>query len=268
MFWKNLVKIRRKNKYFTKWNVFVIAGKKVLAVITARAGSAGLKGKNYRILAGRPLVEWSILAALKSKYVDEILVSTNCKHVKRATGTFIEKEEKHYLSRLDHLHVVDRPDELATPTSKNEEALIHAVQYYEEKHSDSIDWVVNLQPTSPVRNDNLIDRCLEAMDDANADSLLTVNRHTPFFWKIAEDKPKPMYDVLNRPMRQEVKDWFFFDNGNTYLMTTEVLMSRMCRIGENPYLFETSEEQSYQIDTELDFAVLEAVSAYLNGELA
>jgi hypothetical protein len=59
----------------------------------------------------------------------------------------------------------------------------------------------------------------------DCDSLLTVNKHTPFFWKIEDGSPKALYDIHNRPMRQQLGDgdYYFHDNGNVYIMATEVL---------------------------------------------
>ena len=243
----------------------MIGNRNILAVCTARADSKGLPGKNYKPLLGKPLIIWSVMAAFRCKYIDQVFVSTNCPHVKEIVSQYIgaHKDE----SWMHGLHgpkviVVDRPDELATPTSKNEEALMHSVQMYEDKFGNSPDIIVNLQPTSPIRNDHLLDRCIEAMDDAECDSLLTVNRHTPFFWRIVNNEPKAFYDPQNRPMRQDIKDeeWMFHDNGNVYAMTLECLTEHLCRIGKNPYLYETSPYQSLQIDTDFDFCLIERMA--------
>ena len=231
----------------------MINGKKVLVVITARANSQGLVGKNYKNLLDKPLFIWSVEAALRSKYADNIFVSTNCPHVKEACVNFQSENSD------SRVQLVDRPDELSTDTSKNEEALIHAVQVMEEVYGESPDIVVNLQPTSPARTNNLLDRCIETMVESDSDSLLTVSKETPFFWCHDGDKYVPTYDPVKRPMRQKIdeKDFYLHDNGNIYLCNLDVLVNRMCRIGECPFLFETNEYQSMQIDTELDFRVFE-----------
>jgi CMP-N,N'-diacetyllegionaminic acid synthase len=250
----------------------VIDGKKILAVVTARAASKGLPGKNYKPLLGKPLIIWSLKAAFRCKYIDSIFVSTNCPEVKRTVSDWIgaaRDEEWMHGPHGPRVIIVNRPDTLATPTSKNEEALLHAVQYYEEKYLATPDYVVNLQPTSPVRNDHLLDRCIESMYDNDCDSLLTVNKHTPFYWKIEDGSPKALYDFQNRPMRQQLKDedYHFHDNGNVYVMTTDVLASTLCRIGSNPYLYETSPFQSLQIDTEFDFQLIEKMAELHGGVL-
>jgi CMP-N,N'-diacetyllegionaminic acid synthase len=234
----------------------MISDNKVLAVITARAESKGVPGKNYRELFSYPLVIWSVKAAVQSRYIDYIFVSTNCPHVKKAVEEYQQEISD------SRIKIVDRPDELATDTSKNEEALIHAVQTMEEVFGESPDIVINLQPTSPVRTDNILDRCIETMYETESDSLLTVSRKTPFFWRLVDDKWEPTYDPINRPMRQELAEdeFFFHDNGNIYICELNVLMTSMCRIGENPFLFETDEFQSMQIDIELDFLIFEIIA--------
>jgi CMP-N,N'-diacetyllegionaminic acid synthase len=243
--------------------IIVIGDNKILAVVTARANSKGLQGKNFKPLLGIPLVLWSVKAAYSSTYVDTVIVSTNCPSVKQVCLDWISEQKAD-----SRVFVVDRPEELSTPTSKNEEALLHAVQSYEERFNETPQIVVNLQPTSPVRNDRLLDCCIEAMADSGCDSLLTVNKHTPFFWTIRDGEAKALYDFHNRPMRQQLgdEDFYFHDNGNVYMMTTDVLSSTLCRIGVNPFLFETSPYQSLQIDTEFDFQLIEKM-AECRGEL-
>jgi len=243
----------------------MIKDKKILAVVTARAGSKGLVGKNYKPFCNLPLFMWSVLAALESEYIDTVFVSTNCPFVKTITQQWKENTSE----PEGDLHVVDRPPELCTDLSKNEEALIHSLQIYEDKFGESPDYIVNLQPTSPLRRNRLVDKCIETIYDHNCDSLLTVKASTPFFWKVTNGNPDPMYDVLNRPMRQELtpEQLFWFDDGNVYIMTTDTLLSRMCRIGTNPFLYENEPVQSYQIDTELDFSVLECVVSNSDGKV-
>lgn len=231
----------------------MIDNKYIIAVITARAGSKGLPGKNYKLLSGKPLTEWSVLAAAQSKYVDNCYISTNCDHV---------KESCNHLFEDGTAQLIERPKALATSTSINEEALLHALVWHECNVSPNVDIVINLQPTSPVRNDNLLDRCIEYFIENDADSLLTVSRYTPFFWKKTKEGLKALYDVDNRPMRQKIpeNDFLFHDNGCVYMMSRNTLVNRICRIGYRPVIFETTPFQSLQIDTEFDFKLIEKMA--------
>lgn len=230
----------------------MINNKKIIAVVTARAGSVGVKGKNYKDFCGLPLVCWSVLAAQRSKYIDSIIVSTNCKEVEKAVLRN---------SLNNNTVILDRPDILATPTSKNESSLIHAYWWSALQNDLTVDIIINLQPTSPIRDAGLVDKCIESMVYGKYDSLLTVSRDTPLIWRRKDSKPIADYDILNRPMRQDIKEdqWLLHDNGCLYAMNSDILLDRFCRTGINPYLFETTQYQSMQIDTEEDFIIMESV---------
>lgn len=230
---------------------------RVLAVVTARAGSQGVPGKNYRPLMGLPLYLWSVKAAIDSLYVDEVVVSSNCPGCREAYDK--------YLLGFPWLRWLQRPDELATATSKNEEALIHAVGVMREQGFDP-DIVVNLQPTSPCRVDNLLDRCLEAYEKGGHDSLLTGARITPFMWR--KQDGKWVYEVdkngcCNRKMRQDFihteneSEFLWHDCGSVYIVSTDVLLKTSCRIGNSPCVFEVDELNGLQIDSEFDFLLIE-----------
>lgn len=238
----------------------MIGDRKILAVITARAGSVGVVGKNYKPLLGKPLVIWSVEAAFRSKYVDSIFVSTNCPHVKQAVSEWIgtKKEDG---SHVQKVIIIDRPEELSGPKSKNEEALLHAVQMYEDKFNNSPDIVANLQPTSPVRRKDLLDDALERLDDNGGKSLLTVSQHTPLFIQPKNGSLHWYYDRLNRPMRQSLSesDYFYHDDGCLYLTDTQVLFNEMCRLDDNPFLYVNDPYSSLQIDSEEDFRIVESV---------
>jgi hypothetical protein len=120
----------------------------VLAIIPARGGSKGVPGKNIRELAGKPLIAYSIEAALESEHVDHVVVST-------------EDEQIAAAAREWGSEVVPRPPELATDTAPTDPVLEHAVTYLEQLDGYRADLIVLLQPTSPLRPPGLIDACIE-----------------------------------------------------------------------------------------------------------
>ena len=228
----------------------MINGKKVLSVVTARGGSKGVPRKNERHLKGIPLVNWSVNQSLKSKYIDFTTVSSNCISIRMLTE--YAKTDKQYA-------FIDRPEEFSTDTSPNEEALIHAYYHVKDEFDFDAEIIVNLQPTSPIRNDALIDKCLEKLD--NHDSLLTVKKCTPFYLYKEGDEFKAFErsKLINRPMRQELEDddFFYFDCGNLYVMTREVLLESGSRLGPNLTAFIVDDKQAVQIDTEIDFQLMD-----------
>lgn len=117
----------------------------VLAVIPARGGSKRVPRKNIRLFRGEPLIAWTIYAAMDSKYVDKVVVST-------------EDAEIAHVARLLGAEVIDRPAELATDTATSEDVLRHALTVKE-----GFAWVVLLQPTSPLRTSKDIDACIDQL---------------------------------------------------------------------------------------------------------
>jgi CMP-N,N'-diacetyllegionaminic acid synthase len=248
----------------------MINNKKVLAVVTARANSQTLPGKNYKEMLGFPLFVWSVLSAMRSCYTDAVVISSNCEHVKKISLQLIsemnDESDTRFkdLIKCKNLHFLQRPDEYATAISKNEDSLIHAYNYAKESLGIDVDIIANLQPTSPIRDtkyDVLIDECLQKKENEQADSLFTVSVHTPFFVHKAKDGYVMNERTLlkNRPMRQELnpEDFFLHDCGNLYLTDVDVLLETNNRIGPNFTVYPLDEKRSLQIDTELDFSIVE-----------
>lgn len=134
-----------------------INGERVLAVIPARGGSKRCPRKNIRDYRGSPLIAWALNAARRSRYVDEIIVSTE------------DAEIREIALRLGAA-VQIRPNELATDDASNEDVL----RYVLETHP--ADWVVLLQPTSPQRTAEDIDACIER--SLMGDGCITYNDET------------------------------------------------------------------------------------------
>lgn len=230
----------------------MIKDKKVLAIIPARAGSVGVQGKNYQPVNDVPLVEWSIRAALKSKYIDMVIVTSNCPTVRQICEIYTAS----FGHKIGYLH---RPEELCQDESTTEEAITHTLVKLAKKEI-IMDYIVLLQPTSPVRTNNLIDTCVERIYSQQKDTLVTVNRHTPFFWNFTEEESTPTYEPDNRPMRQDLgnDDFFYHENGNVYVTETRSFVEDQCRIGNNVALYETDRLQSLQLDDHWDFKFLQA----------
>src|SRR4051812_20547181 len=110
-----------------------------LGVIPARGGSKGIPRKNIKMIAGKPLIAWTIEAAKKSKLMDRFVVST-------------EDAEIAQIARKYGADVLDRPKSLATDTATGISVIQHAVSVFDPKN------VVLLQPTSPIRSKGLIDQ--------------------------------------------------------------------------------------------------------------
>jgi CMP-N-acetylneuraminic acid synthetase len=138
-----------------------------VALITARGGSKGLPRKNVLPLLNTPLIGWTIKAALASKEIDSVFVSTEDSEIAEVSLKFGAK-------------VIPRPTMLAQDSSTSEEVIEHAVEFFEKKKY-SVDVLVLLQPTSPLRTVHHIDEALRLYDDKVANCVISVFEpsHTP-----------------------------------------------------------------------------------------
>ncbi len=239
----------------------MVRDKKVLAVITARKGSKGIPGKNYRDLLGKPLFMWSVLASLLSDRVDLTVVSSDCPEIEKIVKEYKNKNKK------SKLLFIKRPKNISGDLSKNEEALIHALRYFKSESKKEFKIIVNLQPTSPCRFSGLLDKCLDKYIEGNYKSLFTAKKYTPFFWQKINNKWEYMTgkNCFVRPMRQEIfeddkdSDFLMHDNGSVYIIDSEVLLKTKCRISKNHIVYETTGVLNLQIDEEYDFDLIRSM---------
>lgn len=232
----------------------------VLFIIPARAGSKGVPGKNYKMIQGKPLVWWSIEAARAFGHNSEIVVSTNDSIIMDIAESF----NREYGSNT--VRIIERPDDISGDFSITEEAMSHAVDEI-KKIGITFKYISLLQPTSPARPNNLIERCYNKIVKNGSSSLLTVSSHTPFFWQYKNDQTVKCYET--RKMRQHMNkyDMYYHDDGNIYIIEEEKF-DGTCRITEHPLLYECSKFESMQIDTYEDFNIMEIMARYHGGLLA
>ena len=131
---------------------------RILGVIPARGGSKGVPGKNIRLLAGKPLIAWTIAAAARSRSLGRTIVSTDDPKIAEIAAQW--GGDVPFL----------RPPELATDTATSEDAVFHAL----DSVSGPYDWVCLLQPTSPLRTAEDIDACIDACIRGGADCAFSV----------------------------------------------------------------------------------------------
>jgi N-acylneuraminate cytidylyltransferase len=220
---------------------------RVLAIIPARGGSKGLPGKNLRQLNGQPLIVWSIQSALAAARVTDTVVST-------------DDEEIAAVARNSGAQVpFIRPAHLATDDAPTEPVMLHAVETMEQTRG-RYDAVVLLQPTSPLRLHGTLDRALAAYEQASADSLVGVAESHLFFWQDG-DPPQASYDYRNRPRRQDIPSASrrYRETGSLYVTNRDLLMAEGNRLAGKVALFPMDEREQFEIDSQTDFAVLEAL---------
>ncbi|MFQ5712260.1 MAG: cytidylyltransferase domain-containing protein [Candidatus Geothermarchaeales archaeon] len=220
----------------------------VVAIIPARSGSKSLPKKNLRALAGKPLVAWTIEAALRSELIDRVIVSTDSEE--------IAKLSREYGADVPFL----RPDELATDYTPMLPVLQHAVRYLEEKEGYGVDVIVTLQPTSPLRDEGDIDEALRMFLKGNVDSLVSVCavRHHPYkMVRVVEGKTKPIIAAGREHERRQDLPKVYRHNGAIYVTKRAILMRENRILGENTLAYIMPEEKSIDIDSALDLKLAE-----------
>lgn len=230
--------------------------KTIFAFIPAKTNSVGLPNKMYKTIGLYSLFEWTLLAAMQSKYIDEIVVSTQDDKLEKVIHDFkIECASKYSIDK--NVIFVRRPLELCSPNCKTEEVINNF--FLERYVYRSFDYMIMLQATSPARRNGLIDTCLEKCINGY-DGLITVEKHTPFFWRKNTETQTvyPTYSLKNRPMRQEITDddFCYKDNGNIYITSVQNYISSKIRVSGKVCLQETDKFESMQIDTQDDFDIV------------
>lgn len=220
--------------------------KKILALIPARGGSKGIKGKNVIQLAGKPLIAYTIEAALKSRYIDSTVVTTDSREI-------AETAEK-YGGRVPFI----RPEELARDNSKTIDAVLHAVREL-EKGKESYDTLILLQPTQPLRRTEDIDQALNTYFENGEKALVSVS--------LADDHPllirsidehgtlKPLLCCNSTCRRQDMPDYYRV-NGCIYINPIEKLNDNTS-FNDNKVPFIMAKEYSVDIDELADLAMAE-----------
>ena len=226
--------------------------KTFLAVIPARSGSKRLPNKNQKDLNGKPLIAHTIEAALKSKFITKTIVSTDSMELQKIANKF--KALTPFL----------RPIELAQDDTKSIDVVVHALKYLKENENQTYDYIVLLQPTSPLRDEKDIDNAIKYLEEKHADAVISVCEveHNPA-WSNKLDNTKSMENFLDKKYinsRFQDLEKFYRLNGAIYICKTDKLLEEHTfLIKNNIFAYEMSQEKSVDIDTNLDFIIARAI---------
>lgn len=217
--------------------------KTFLAIIPARGGSKRLPRKNILDLAGKALIEWSIEAGLKSKYIDMVVVTS-------------DDEEILNISKKNGAHIIKRPDELANDTATTFDTVKHAIENFQH-----YDYIILLQATSPLRNSKHIDEAIELLISKNADAVISVceMEHSPLWSNTLPengDMSGFLHDELKNKRSQDLEKHYRL-NGAIYICKTDkLLVEKSFFIEKNIFAYIMNSEHSVDIDTisDLKFA--------------
>ena len=230
----------------------------ILALILARGGSKGIPRKNIKELSGKPLIAYTIEAARNSKYIDRIVVSTDDKEIANVAKKF--GAEVPFM----------RPGELATDKASSNDAIFHALKWLKKYEKYKPDYFLNLQATSPLRNESDVDKAIEKFINNNADSLISVTKSdkTPHWMRTINENGflKPLVKTeKSYTRRQDLPDVFEL-NGAIYMMKThEFMKNKSFNNGSVlPYIMDNL--SSIDIDNLLDWKFAEFLLEENNDE--
>lgn len=232
----------------------MINGKTVLAIIPARGGSKEVPRKNIRKIAGKPLIAWTIEEAKKSKYIDRLILSSEDEEIINVA--------KEWGCEVPFV----RPLELAQDDIPGIEPVIHAIEAIHEKY----DYVVLLQPTSPLRKVKDIDGCIEFCIQNNAPACVSVVEpdKNPY-WMFTIDKKGQLNSFVAVEhliaKRQDLPKVYAL-NGAVYLAKRDWLEKNKGFISEKTLAYVMEKEQSLDVDSELDLRCCNLMLNYCSNE--
>ena len=217
-------------------------GKAFLAIIPARGGSKRLPRKNLLDLCDKPLITWSIEAGLASQYIDKVVVTSDDNEI-------LEISEKF------GANTIKRPNELATDISTTFHAIKHTIE-----NTEKYDYIVLLQPTSPLRNSKHIDEAIELLESKNADAIISVCEvdHSPLWSNtLPEDGSMRLFlrDEISNKRSQDLEKYYRL-NGAIYICQTDKLLeNKGFFLKNNIFSYIMDKTCSIDIDDEFDFLV-------------
>jgi len=228
--------------------------KKALGIITARGGSKGLPGKNIKLLNGKPLIEWTIERALSSKNLTKVMVTTDCPEI----AAISEKAG----AEIPFL----RPAKFANDTASSVTVINHVLAHYDNR-GEFFDYIVLLEPTSPLREADDIDNMLKkvfAKESEGYNGILAIGEAAhPSILRVKQgDHLLPYDSSLQIYSHRQDAQKVYFPFGVAYIVKTDVFRKNQTFYPDNMLFYELKKYQWYEIDDIYDFLAVENIMKY------
>lgn len=224
-------------------------------MINARGGSKGIPKKNIKPFLGKPLIIHSIEVALKSKKIDKVLVSTDCKEIAK-----LAKDNGAYVPFI-------RPKKLATSKALQIDTIVYNLKKLENIFKKKVDIVVLLQPTAPLRDIKDVEGCINLIIKKNADTVISItdvgSRHPTGIYKIKNKNELVPFVKINKSgfNRQELEK-IYWRTGSVYVIKRHVLINEKAIYGKKVLGYNIPEERSFNLDTLFDWKLAELWAKY------
>ena len=212
---------------------------KILAVIPARKGSKLLPFKNSKSIHGKPLISWTIDAALNSKYISQVCVSSDCERIQE-----IAIKQGIDVPRL-------RPKNLSQDDTPSNKVILYEIEHYPEA-----DVICMLQPTSPLRTHEHIDQCIQKFIKEEAQVMVSVSKdkHSPYWsFNLNQGFLKSLFPFEKIKLRRQELDETYSLNGAIYLAKTSYFKETKSFLTPVTKAYIMSHEVSIDIDDLSDF---------------
>jgi len=228
----------------------MINGKLVLGLVPAKMESIGLPNKNIKLLKGKPLVAWSVLSGMASNYIDELIVSTD--------SSDIATIAKDYGAKVPFL----RPSDLASPQTPSVDVAKHALNFFLETNNKKFDYLVLIEPTSPLRKMTDIDLMIKKLDSFSDifDAIVSIGPtgiHPSNVKKIDGQKIEKFCSDLSNTTRRQDAETAYFPFGVAYIVKVKSLFLENTFYPKRLTYFTISRNQCFEIDDFLDFKIVE-----------
>jgi CMP-N,N'-diacetyllegionaminic acid synthase len=223
----------------------------ILGIIPARGGSKAIPRKNLALLANKPLLAWTVEVAIESDSLDRLVISTDDPEI-AAVGKKLGAEVPFL-----------RPTELATDTATSMDVILHAIRWFDENESYRPDYVLLLQPTSPLRTVTDIRKSIDLLLAKRADAVVSVceTHQHPLWMKGVNDEGKlvDLYPQSPAPAQRQDLPPVFALNGAIYLALRTFLLSECTFISDHTYAYVMPENRSLDVDTPWDLHLADLI---------
>ncbi|MCO8082535.1 pseudaminic acid cytidylyltransferase [Acinetobacter lwoffii] len=219
-----------------------------IAIIPARGGSKRLPGKNIKLLAGKPMIAWTIEAALKSNVFDHVFVSTDDQEILDVS--------KKYGAEVPFL----RPIELASDDATTNDVVTHLVEWFEQSSGQQVTTVTILQPTSPLRNSQHIKEAMQLMEDKASKAIISVcelEYPIQFCNQLGFNHSMDGFVKSENIKRTQELDSYYRLNGAIYIFDRKYVGRLIDLYSKGTHAFIMPTKFSIDIDTEDDFSLAE-----------
>ena len=214
-----------------------------LIIIPARAGSKGIPQKSIRLVNGKPLIFYAIANA-KAVMEARVVVSTDSPYIKN-------------LAELYGVETWDRPMLDATDEATLDQVVFNSIQS-RQSELKNIEFVITLQPTSPLLKPQTLLRAVDILQKENIDSLISVNEKRHHFWVSDEQRLRPFYGQrLNRQQLEPIYE----ENGAIIMAKKELILKTRSRISSNPTIFPLPSEEGVDIDDYNDLCLAQSIAS-------